>query len=63
MVSLVLGASALVWAARVLDDGGEPHDSGDEVSIAGWGCELSSTETAAAVIGPDPQQRVPALQQ
>ena len=43
----------LVWAAGVLDDDREPHDSGDEVSIASQMGELSGTETAAADVGPD----------
>ena len=43
----------LVWTAGVLDDGGKLHDSGDKVSIAGQMGELSGTETAVVVIGPD----------
>ena len=43
----------LVWAAGVLDDGGEPHDSGNEVSIAGQMGQLSGTETPVADIGSD----------
>ena len=41
----------LIWAAEVLGDGGEPHDSGDEVSIASR--EGGEVNKAAAVIGPD----------
>ncbi len=43
----------LVWAAGVLDDGGEPHDSGNEVLIAGQMGQLSGTETPVADIGSD----------
>ena len=43
----------LVRAAGVLDDDGEPHNSGDEVSIASQMGELSGTETAAANVGSD----------
>ena len=42
----------LVRAAGVLDNGGDLHDSGNKVSIAGRGGELSGTEAPAAVIEP-----------
>ena len=41
----------LIRAAEVLDDDGEPCDSGDEVSIAGR--EGGQVNQAAAIIGPD----------
>ena len=41
----------LIWAAEVLDNGGEPRDSGNEVSIAGW--DGGGVNQAAAIIGPD----------
>ena len=41
----------LIWAAKVLDDGREPRDSDDEVSIAGR--EGGGVNQAAAVIWPD----------
>ena len=56
--------SMLIWAAEVFaqelqrlnfstssDDGGEPHDSSDEVSTAGW--EGGEVNQVAAVIGPN----------
>ena len=50
---VMVGASALIWAAGALDDGGVALDSGDEVSIAGRvGESVSGTEIAAALIGP-----------
>ena len=52
-VVVMVGASALVWAAGALDDGRVALDSGDEVSIAGRvGESVSGTEIAAAIIGP-----------
>ena len=39
----------LIWAAEVLGDGGEPHDSGNEVLIAGR--EGGEVNQASAVIG------------